>query len=637
MNIEFGISEEEIKDKTIKNFSQRDSEGEEWWPFLKGQAKKIVINLKVLNFIIIFLFLLISLIFLSLINLQVVRGEFYLGVAKKNQLRIEPIKAKRGIIYDRNLKPLVRNIPKFSLFVNQKRLLREEDKTEIIKKIALIINQAPEDLLSLIEKTDSNGVPLLLKEGLDYDQALIFEIEKENLPGVILKVEPGREYLAGPAFSHLMGYTGKISKEELEKEKGYSYTDEIGKTGLEGYYEKILRGQDGRQRVETDSRGREIIVAQEKEINGRGLVLTIDLERQEKLTQALERQIKNSGARKGAAVILSPQNGEILALVSYPYFDNNLFSRGISQKDLDKIINHPDKPFFFRTISGEYMPGSTIKPLLALTALEEGVIKEKTTVISRGGIWLGKEFFADWKKEGHGPTDVKKALAESVNTFFYLIGGGGESIVGLGPEKISFYLQKFGLDKKTNVDLPNEKKGFLPSPTWKKETRGEDWFIGDTYNLSIGHGDINVTPLQVAYYTALIANEGKILQPHLLKEILSSENSQISEEKKYFQTDKNSFLDFKKENFKIVKQGLRKVVTMGTAKSLNNLAIEVAGKTGTVENIRAKPHSWFTAFAPYENPSIVLTIIVENGGEGGGPAAAAAREFFTWVADKINK
>ena len=321
---------------------------------------------------------------------------------------------------------------------------------------------------------------------------------------------------------------------------------------------------------------------------------------------------------------MNPKNGEILALVSYPYFDNNLFSRGLSQRDFEKIVAHPDKPLFFRAISGQYPPGSTIKPILALAALEEGIINEQTAIVSKGGIKIGKEFFSDWKKEGHGVTQVKKALAESVNTFFYLVGGGSENFRGLGPEKIKFYLEKFGLGKKTNLDLPAEKDGFLPSPEWKKRKKNEEWYIGDSYNLSIGHGDIVATPLQIAYLTGLIVNEGKIYQPHLLKK-----GQEFEENKFVFQ--------FKKENFKVVKEGLREAILYGTAKALNDLTIKVAGKTGTVEVGQKKPHSWFTCFAPYEDPQIVLTVIVENGGEGSGPALRVAKEFFIWLADKMNK
>ena len=245
MNIDFDISKEKIRDKVIKNFSQRDFEGEEFLPFLKGESQSIIINRKIFYLLIIFLLLFVFSIVLRLIDLQIIRGDYYLGVAKRNEVRIEPIKAQRGIIYDRHLTPLLKNVPKFSLFVIPKEV-PQNNKEFTIKKIASILNEKENNLIDLVNSDFDQ--PILFKESLSYEQALLFEIEKENLPGIILKIEPGREYLAGQEFSHLLGYTGKISLEELEKEKDYSYSDEIGKIGLEKHYEKILRGQDGKKK-----------------------------------------------------------------------------------------------------------------------------------------------------------------------------------------------------------------------------------------------------------------------------------------------------------------------------------------------------------------------------------------------------
>ncbi|MBA4318986.1 MAG: hypothetical protein C0412_11360, partial [Flavobacterium sp.] len=459
-------------------------------------------------------------------------------------------------------------------------------------------------------------------------------------------------------------------------EKGYSLSQEIGKTGLEEYYEDILRGKVGKKRIEPGPIEKERITAFEPPEDGKNLILTIDFELQKILATALEKWTKFYGGKSGAAVVLAPKTGEILAIISYPFFDNNLFSRGISTEEFEKIINDPQKPLFFRAISGEYLPGSTIKLAIALAALEEGVIDEKTTFLSTGGIKVGKWFFSDWKKDGHGLTNFKKGLAESVNTFFYTIGGGNANFQGLGPEKIALYLKKFGLGEKTNIDLPYEKEGFIPSPSWKKENKNEDWFIGDTYNLSIGHGDIKVTPLQIANLTAAIANEGKIYQPKILKEISDSRQSlsyrnfkneiptapkqslvldsdrlrdrydpaplskgaarreivpirQLAE-RPIWEEKNFTELPFKKENFRLVKEGLREAVISGTAKVLETFPLEVAGKTGTAEAGKEKPHSWFTCFAPYNDPEIVVTVIIENGGEGSGPALQTAKEVLEW-------
>lgn len=585
-----------LKDKEIEPFS-----------LFKGESIKLIINEKLMHISLFILFLFLILIFFRLFFLQIIEGKHWLKLAEEKAVRIEKLPANRGIIYDRNGQPLVKNVLKFSLYLDPFKLPKDlEEREEIFKKVEKIIG---ENKFSY----SNSEKPILIKKNLSHQEVILFETQKEFLPGFFLKTERTREYLAGKEFSHLLGYLGKDSGEE-----------KIGKNGLEKYYDYLLSGKPGKRKIEIINNKTQNVTALEKPEDGIDLILTVDLELQKKISQSLEKWVKLSQARKGAAVILSPKDGEVLSLVSFPFFDNNLFSQEISQEDFEKIISNPDQPLFFRAIAGEYPSGSLIKPVIALAALEEGIINEKTTVVSKGGVQVGKWFFADWKKNGHGLTDLKKALAESVNTFFYYIGGGTENFKGLGPEKIASYLKKFGLGNKTGLDLPYEKEGFIPTPYWKKEYKKEDWFIGDTYNLSIGHGDIKVTPIQIANMTAGIALEGKIFQPHLVKKISGQEKNQEIEGKILLE------LPFKKENFKLVKNGLREAVISGTARGLKNLPISVAGKTGTVEVEKRKPHSWFTCFAPFEDPEIVITVIVENGGEGSGPALNIAKETLEW-------
>lgn len=614
----FSIIKEEKKVFIKDSSREKDID---WFSSFKGEALTLRINEKMkLSFIIGLLFFTL-LIFLKLFNLQIIKGSEYLKMAEGNEVRIERIFANRGIIYDRNMQPLVKNISRSNLYFYFTKFPQgKNDRKIILEKLEKIIGQ--ENLLNLDFEKKSQEL-ILVKKNLSQQETILFEIEEESLPGFALVVERKREYLQGKEFSHLLGYTGRASEEDLQR--GYFSLEESGKAGLEKYYEDWLRGRAGKKRIEPGLEGEQsIITALEAPEDGKNIVLSVDFELQKILASALERWTKSSGGKGGAAVVLSPQNGEILALVSFPFFDNNLFSQGISPNDYQQIASSPAKSLFFRAISGEYNPGSTIKQAIGLAALEEKIIDGKTSFLSSGGVWAGKTFFADWKKGGHGLTNLKKALAESVNTFFYLISAQGEAFHGLGPDKIAAYLQKFGLGRKTNVDLPYEKDGFVPTPAWKKQTKGENWFIGDSYNLGIGHGDLLATPLQMAVLTSAIATEGKMVQPKIVNKIFDSQGNEIVKENKFFE------LPFKKENFKIIKDGLREAVVMGTAKALANFPLAVAGKTGTVEVGNEKPHSWFTSFAPVEDPEIVITVIVENGGEGSGPALRIAKETLEW-------
>jgi penicillin-binding protein 2 len=465
--------------------------------------------------------------------------------------------------------------------------------------------------------------PQLIQENLPYQKALLLEVEAAKLPGVVLEISSRREYLGGEELSHLLGYTGKISPEELkEKPEYFLFNDYIGKAGLEASYENILKGQDGKKQIEIDSLGREKkVIKSWPSQSGLDLILSIDLDLQKKAALALKNGLKQAGSKKGAIIALDPRNGEVLAMVSLPGFDNNKFSQGMGEEEYKKLVNNPNQPLFLRAISGQYPSGSTIKLLIATAALEEGIIISQTVINSTGGIKIGKWFFHDWKAGGHGLTRVNKAIAESVNTFFYYIGGGYEDFQGLGLEEINKYLRLFGLSKILGIDLPNEKPGFLPSREWKEKEKGEPWYIGDTYHLVIGQGDILVTPLQVASWTATVANGGILYQPHLT---INKKQLTISDQEYII---RKNFIS--PSNLDIVRKGMREAVISGSARGLSDLTIKVASKTGTAQTGGdKKPHAWFTCFAPYDNPQIVITVLVENGGEGSGAALKVAREVL---------
>jgi len=568
--------------------------------------------------------------------LQVVKGGYYHDLAEGNRIRIERLESKRGVIYGRQGKPLVRNAANFLLYLVPADLPKDAlARQAVLQKVSQNLGTVSvPDILNLLLKIKPGSLefyqPLFVADNINYDKAMALYLAADNLPGVVLTNKTRREYnLSSLSLSHILGYTGKINDRELAKfGSEYLPIDYIGKTGVENFWENEMKGVSGEKQIEVDALGKEEkIINQEAGQDGRNLILTIDIDLQKKLEDSLVSALQKLHLNKACAVVEDPNNGEILAMVSLPSYNNNDFAHGMTAEQYQKIANQPDQPLFNRCISGEYPSGSIIKPILAAAALEEGVINENTTVLSTGGIRINQWFFPDWKVGGHGLTDVKRALAESINTFFYYIGGGYQDFVGLGLDRMVKYEKMFGLDTQTGIDLPNEASGFLPSQEWKLKTKGQSWYIGDTYHMSIGQGDILVTPLQVADYTAVFANGGSLYRPHLVKQILDSSDQPIG------QVDnkpvKSNFISAK--SIEIVREGMRQTITSGSARSLQSVPVPVAGKTGTAQWAADKPtHSWFIGFAPYDKPQVVITILIESGGEGSTTAVPIANEVLTW-------
>jgi penicillin-binding protein 2 len=324
---------------------------------------------------------------------------------------------------------------------------------------------------------------------------------------------------------------------------------------------------------------------------------------------------------------MNPQNGEVVAMVSWPTFNNNDFIGGISKEKYQEYSNNSNAPLFNRVISGSYPSGSIIKLIIAAAGLEEKIITPNTNIYSSGGLQISKWLFKDWKVGGHGYTNLNKAIAWSVNTYFYMVGGGYDAFKGLGVDNLIKYMKKFGLSEKTGIDLPAENDGFLPSEEWKKITKHEQWYIGDTYNLSIGQGDLLVTPIQAAVWTSAIANGGKKITPHLVSRIIDSQTKQ----KKELGLNTNSVQIISQENASLVKRAAKECVMNGSCGMLRTLRISSGGKTGTAQwHSTKETHGWFTAFAPYENPQIVVTAIVEEGGEGAYSAMPIVYNFLNW-------
>lgn len=564
--------------------------------------------------------------------LQVIAENNYRGLAEGNRIHEIIQKAPRGVIYDRGGAVLAKNNPQFVLLLTEKTIPRpnKEAYQQSLQDIATATNHSLQDIETLAKESNKNAQPVIVQDAIPYEDALKMIVSLKDVQGLTVESSFHREYPAGDWFSHLLGYTSKMNREEylVKKEEGYRLNDEIGKTGIEKTHETNLHGTDGVTRVEVNRVGRaQRVLNQDQAKAGNNLILSIDGNLQKLIYEKLKKTVDERGVPGASAVAINPQNGEVLAMVSYPSFDNNQFSGGIPQDEYKTLLENPQKPLFNRPVSGEYPSGSTFKLVVAAAALEERVISPTTTVSSTGGLKIDTYFFPDWKAGGHGVTDVHKALADSVNTFFYLAGGGdNQTNTGLGVERIVAYARKFGLAKKTGIDLPGEADGFLPSKAWKEEKKNEPWYIGDTYHLAIGQGDLLVTPLQVAAYTAIVANGGKQYQPHLVHAVVHS----LSGEKKTVEPVLENERVTSPESIQIVREGMRQTVTNGSARSLNTtVPVPSAAKTGTAQfGVKNKTHAWFTAFAPYDNPTIAITILVEEGGGSNDTAVPIGREVL---------
>ena len=565
--------------------------------------------------------------FIRTTDLQVIKGKYWRDLAEENRIRSYPIESLRGMIMDRNNKPLVANEPGFNLVAIPTDLLKQKDKlSETLSSLAEILKEPKEEIENALQDNAGLSVPIVIKENIPRETALVLESKFAENPAIFVEITSQRNYIDGVYFSYILGYVGKISQEEREKHPDYPIDDYIGKTGLEFYYENILRGSYGEKLVEVDSQGKiQNIFAQKDPSVGKNITLSIDGDLQKKLYYEINQMLRALGLDRAAGVALDPTNGQILALVSFPGFDNNKFVQGLSKKDFEKFIQNPSKPLFNRAISGTYPLGSTIKPLIAAAALNERIVTPNQIINCSGSITIYHPYypnifytFHDWK--AHGSTNITKAIAESCDVYFYTIGGGYGSIEGLGVEKIKQYLTQFGLGEVLGIDLPNEAKGLVPDEDWKHKNKNEDWYIGDTYNISIGQGDLLATPLQIALATAAIANNGTLFRPQIVNKI---DDDPVSS-----QIIRNNIID--KEMLDVIKKGMRETIISGTAKPLYDLPIKVAGKTGTAQAPGGKTHGWFIAFAPYDNPEIVLVILIENGGEGSAVAVPIAKEVLRW-------
>ncbi|MFA5925717.1 MAG: penicillin-binding protein 2 [Parcubacteria group bacterium] len=590
-------------------------------------------GLRLLKFLVFFVF-----VFLAgrVFFLQVVKGDYYTEMSKENRTRYVLINAPRGIVYDRNGKKLVRNIPSFDAVAIPADLPKDaSERAKEEREIASFLGMNDQGVSVIVESQDLNSFnPILIKENVSEEEALIFSERKSHLSGFMLDQTAVRYYEDGNYFSSIMGYSGKITKEELEKNPDYYMTDYVGKTGLEASYEKYLRGVSGKQKVEVDSSGNiKKNLGVDSPVNGDDLHLTLDADLQKKIQDSLQNMLSTTGTKTAAAVAIDPRDGGILATVNLPSYDNNLFAKGISQEDYQKLITDEDKPMFNRSISGEYAPGSTFKPLVAAAALQEGTINAGTTLNCPGEINIGSYRFPDWKT--HGAMDIRNAIAESCDVFFYAVGGGWGDIPALGIDRIKKYADLFGFGSPLGIDIPGEASGLIPNQEWKQNRFNEKWYVGDDYHCSIGQGFDTATPLQLADMTATVANGGKVYQPHVVGGIVKPDGS---EEKIGSKIINQNFIS--PSNMNVVREGMRMTVSSehGSAMQLNDLKVAVAGKTGTAQfGGEGKTHGWFISFAPYDNPEIAMAVLVEGGGEGHSTAVPVTKEVYKWYFEERNK
>jgi len=582
---------------------------------VKSEDNFVKANLYILSGFFIFL---ITLYGLRLYYLQIIKGEFFLNQAENNRIRIEPVSAPRGIIYDRQGTILVDNRPAYHVY-----LVREKvNVQEIIQKLSDFCNVPEENLKAVLEKNRRMPLfkPIRLMSDINWDCLAKIEANSYRLPGVYVDVEPVRSYRFPGMASHILGYLGEITEEELAKPEyaDYSGGDDIGRTGIEKSYEKVLRGSRGTREVEVDALGRKLRVLDEKDPTpGHAIWLTIDAHIQykaEELMQDLE----------GAVVVIDVKTGAVRAMVSSPTFDENLFVKGISPEDWKRLNSDPRHPLLNRAIQSVYPPGSTIKPFIALAGLQEGLIGKEDRVNCPGFFRFGKRDYRCWKKGGHGNVDLYRAIAESCDVYFYSLGNK------LGITKLSTYLKMFNFGSPTGIEIPGEKSGIVPDPEWKFRFLRQPWHKGETISVSIGQGYLSVTPLQLAVAYGAIASDGILRKPFLVEKI-------EGEEKSKSHIPETSKIPIKPEYIKIVKAGLEGVVKdpKGTAHRIWKETMPIAGKTGTAQVIKLterveneakipkqfRDHAWFAGYAPSSDPEIVVVAIVEHGGHGASAAA----------------
>jgi penicillin-binding protein 2 len=583
-----------------------------------------------LTVLMVFVFTAFAVLVSRLIYLQVIEGKEYRRLSEINSIRLQDIDAPRGLIYDRQNQLLVDNRPSFNLHI----ILKDAKPVEqTLEKLSQLTGEPIDDLKAQIKKNKRQGayVPIPLIEDMGRDLLAAVEVNKFNLPGIVVRVSPRRHYLFSNRASHLVGYVGEISAREL-KSKQYAECkggDYIGKYGIEKSKEALLRGVRGGRQVEVNATGQVVSVLNTVEAQaGKNITLTIDQRLQIAAEQSLE-------GKAGAVVAIDPQSGEILAMASSPTYDPNWFVVGMTPDQWKSIISNPLRPLENKAIKAVYPPASTFKIVTAMAGLEEGVIDANTTHFCPGHYKYGNRIYRCWRRGGHGEVDVVKALQQSCDVFFYQVGEA------LGVDRLAWYAKACGLGELSGVELDQESKGLVPTKSWKQRRLGRPWQGGETISVSIGQGFNLVTPMQMAVLTATVGNGGTRFKPYVIKKIDSLQDQTVFEHS----PEVVGRLPVSPSTLELVRQGLWSVVNTrkGTAHASRLKSVEFSGKTGTAQVVGRKvvegldedqikmmhrDHAWFVAYAPSDNPRIAVAVIIEHGEHGSTAAAPIAKEMI---------
>ncbi len=565
-------------------------------------------------------------------QLQVLQGESYRFQSENNRIRIEEIASPRGIIFDRNGVPIVENRPAYNLVV-----VREDirDMEGTIKELARLCERDPDEFFSIIEanKATPKFVPLRLASDLDRDCLARIEAHRIRLPGVVIQLEPKREYKWNATAAHLIGYLSEITEAELkgEKYRGYYPGEDIGKVGIESEFEKYLHGSRGGRQLEVDAAGRRVRLLEEHlPIAGRNLWLTLDMDLQKTAESLLE-------DKTGAIVAVDPTDGAVLAFACSPSFDQEKFIRGLTKDEWLALSKDPRHPLLNRGSGAAYPPGSTYKPFVALAGLEEGVISATSTFTCPGYLQFADRKYRCWKDQGHGSLAVERAIIESCDVFFY------ETGLKLGVDRLAQYVAMFGLGERTGIGLQGEHPGLVPTSWWKKQATGIPWQKGETISISIGQGFDLATPLQMALGYAAIANNGKLWQPYVVKRIEGRSADEIDEIKPRLKRN----IPIEQRWFDVVKKALSGVVEdpRGTGHLIRDPVVHIAGKTGTAQVVHVaqganrkllekltkskdRDHAWFVGYAPASDPRICVAALIEHGGHGASVATPLVQKVI---------
>lgn len=586
--------------------------------------------------------LLSGVLFANLYQLQVVNFDTYQTRSNGNRIKLLPLAPTRGLIYDRYGELLAENLTFFGLYIVPE---KTENLSQTLDELRDVVGLTDDDIASFNKerRRGTRYTPIMLKANLSEEQIARFSVNQYKYPSLDVRPYFKRNYLYGDVMTHILGYVGRINDKDVERLKkddkfaNYAGSTDMGKLGIERYYEDQLHGFTGFEEVEINSRGKVIRKLREQpSIAGKSIHLTIDLALQRYITDLLAGQ-------KGAVVVLDPQDSSVLAMVSTPSYDNNLFVDGISGDDYRRLLNDPDRPLYSRATQGVYPPASTVKPFIAVAALTEGIVTPSTTIYDPGYWTLpgSTKRFRDWKKTGHGSIDLNKAITESADTYFYQVA------YNMGIDRLDDWMHRFGFGEPTGIEIQEEASANMPSRAWKMKRYKRPWVQGDTISVGIGQGYWTATPLQVAKATAVLVNNGKVNTPHLMKTIEGATIEPYQDPLLYedIKEPKQSYWD-------AAKRGMFNVVNSaaGTGrKAFIGANYHVAGKSGTAQVFSLKEnqkynaaglkkelhdHAWFTAYAPYEAPKLIVTVILENAGGGSSNAAPLVRQIMDFYLNK---